>query len=139
MFLGEGLFTLFLQVRTWLKQRQSRRATTPRLAAWARSVTTSGAVLTPFPTGCGQKGHAPRCEALPDIESGRVSRLAHDLFDSQRILPKWWGQALQRLDGRQPAHQLLHEVGLHIAIQEIFFGFLGEHRRFVEADVALLE
>jgi hypothetical protein len=33
----------------------------------------------------GQKGHAPRCEALPDVKSGCVSRLAHDLFDSQRI------------------------------------------------------
>src|SRR5687768_1658860 len=62
-FVHEGLFTLFLTVRSRLKQRQSRRATTPRLAAWARSVTTSGAVLTTFPPGCGQKGHAPRCEA----------------------------------------------------------------------------
>src|SRR6185369_5181729 len=95
--LGWGLFTLLLQVRTWLKLRQSRRATTPRLPAWARSVTTSGAVLAPFPAGCGQKGHAPRCEAWPDVKSGCVSRLAHDLFDSQRILQKQCEQALRSL------------------------------------------
>src|SRR6185369_16360877 len=106
---SKGLFALLLRVRTWLEQRQSpgpprncisdflgwfRRATTSRLAAWARSVTTSGAVLAPFPTGCGQKGHAPRCEAWPDVKSGCVSRLAHDLFDSQRILQKQCEQAL---------------------------------------------
>jgi hypothetical protein len=48
----------------------------------------SDAVFTAFPSGCSQKDHAPRCEALPDIESGCVSRLAHGLFDLQRISHK---------------------------------------------------
>jgi hypothetical protein len=31
--------------------------------------------------GCGQKDHAPRCEALPGVDPGCISRLAHGLFD----------------------------------------------------------
>jgi hypothetical protein len=38
--------------------------------------------------GCGQKGRAPRCEALPGSDPGCVSRLAHGLFDPQRIFEK---------------------------------------------------
>ena len=59
-----------------------------KAAALARSATMSGAVFTPFPSGCGQKGHAPRCEASPGHRPVCVSRLAHDLFDSQRISEK---------------------------------------------------
>src|SRR5574343_953448 len=63
----------------------------------ARSATTSGAVFTPFPSGCGQKGHARRCEALPGAYPGGVSRLAHGLFDSQRISEKQCEQALAQV------------------------------------------
>jgi hypothetical protein len=35
--------------------------------------------------------------------------------------------------------ELLHQVGLHVAVQQRFLGFLGQHGRFVEADVALLQ
>jgi hypothetical protein len=45
----------------------------------------------------------------------------------------------QRLDGRQPAHQLLHQIGLHLAVEQVLFGFLRQHRALVEADVALLQ
>ena len=45
-----------------------------------------GARLGPVPLrGCGQKGHPPRYEALPGADPGCVSRLAHDLFDQQRV------------------------------------------------------
>ena len=59
-----------------------------KAGALPRPATRSGAVLNPFPLGCGQKGHARRCEALPGANPGSVSRLAHDLFDSQRIWQK---------------------------------------------------
>jgi len=74
-----------MTMRTYLKPRQARRATTPRLAALARSGTTHGAVLGTLPTGCGQKGHAPRYESLTEMTPPADSRLAHDLFGKQRI------------------------------------------------------
>jgi hypothetical protein len=49
------------------------------------------------------------------------------------------GARLERLDRGEPAHQLLHQVALHVAVQQVLFRFLGQHRRFVEADVALLQ
>src|SRR3990167_4007075 len=77
----------------------------------ARSATTSGAVSNPFPSGCGQKGHARRCEALPGGEPGCVSRLAHGLFDPQRIYEK---QCERALDFNLTGHLLdleHHEFG----------------------------
>src|SRR6185369_8336758 len=46
---------------------------------------------------------------------------------------------LQRLERGQPAHQLLYQVGLHVPVQQVFLGLLGQHRRLVETDVALLQ
>jgi hypothetical protein len=40
---------------------------------------------------------------------------------------------------RQPPHLLLHDVGQHVAVHQAFFGLFGQHGRFVEADVALLQ
>ena len=71
MGLGQGLFTLFFQVRKGRKQRQSRRATTARPGVWPRRATMSGAACAPFPSGCGQKGLARRYEAWP----GGIPRL----------------------------------------------------------------
>jgi hypothetical protein len=42
-------------------------------------------LFTPFPSGGGQKGRTPRCEAWPVGPDG-VSLLAHGLVDPQRIL-----------------------------------------------------
>ena len=37
----------------------------------------------------------------------------------------------------EAAQDLLHEVGLHVAVQQRFFAFLGQHFGLVERDVAL--
>ena len=93
-FIREALFWMLGPVNTIsananvVKTAPIKARDDGKAGALPRSATPSGAVLTTFPPGCGQKGHAPRCEALPDIESGCVSRLARDLFDSQRILQK---------------------------------------------------
>ena len=44
----------------------------------------------------------------------------------------------QRLDCGQAPQQLLHDIGLHVAVQQAFLGFFGQHSRFIKADVTLL-
>jgi len=68
----------------------------PRLPAWARSATTSGAVFTPFPSGCGQKSHAGCCADLPGITPAASTRLPHGFFDPQRILRNACEQTLRQ-------------------------------------------
>jgi len=53
---------------------------------------------------------------LPDIESGRVSRLAHGLFDPQRILQKQGEQAL--VIARQYREGWRHE---HVGAQAVLY------------------
>lgn len=64
---GEGLFALFLEVRTYPESRQLRRATMHRPSVYARSTTTSGGFVGMFPSGCGQKGHRRRCPPCQGI------------------------------------------------------------------------
>jgi hypothetical protein len=66
-----------------------------KAGALPRNATPSGAALTPFPKGCGQKGPMKgsmallRCAtartAAAQRHPGGVLRLASGLFDSQRI------------------------------------------------------
>ena len=35
---------------------------------------------------------------------------------------------LQRLHSRQTPHDLLDDVALHVAVEQAFFGFFGQHR-----------
>ena len=58
--LHQGLFTLFLAVRTRLEPRQSRRTTTPRLDALART-NNEWRGFKHVPSGFGQKGQLRCC------------------------------------------------------------------------------
>eukprot|EP01038_Epipyxis_sp_PR26KG_P017827 gene17828-24898_t len=48
-------------------------------------------------------------------------------------------ELLLALGRREPAHELLHQVGPHVAVEQRLFGLLGQRNGFVVADVALLQ